>query len=240
MQGGRPVGCGAMGFSNKEQTMNKTISSNRGVAALVVSAATLLLAGALCFVVGCSPQQAAQSDEAQPVEDPMANQVVEWSQDIDCMTCHTEESATMTDTSIAQASMHNDEGMACIDCHTEADVLSEVHEGVTYGSTVPTKATVVSVNPETCQTAECHGTMEDMAKLTEGAVTLVDSNGNEVNPHAYDSNEQHDAHVPTCTDCHKVHSADTQKDATKWCAQCHHRGVFTCGNCHELRERPVS
>ena len=41
----------------------------------------------------------------------------------------------------------------------------------------------------------------------------------------------------TCTDCHNNHSKDLPKDAMKYCAQCHHRGTFECGTCHELRER---
>lgn len=222
--------------------MNKTIATNKGLAAVAALAATLLLACVLGLCVGCAPKVSDSStgDSTSGSKDAMEDTPIEWSQDIDCITCHTEEAGTMTDTSIAQASMHSDEGMTCIDCHTEADVLTQAHEGVTYSSKVPTKATVVSVNAETCQNPDCHGTMEEMAAQTEGTVFLVDSNGNEVNPHNYEANEQHLAHQPTCTDCHKIHSAETEKDATKWCAQCHHRGVFTCGNCHEIRERPVA
>lgn len=220
--------------------MKQENAKPRAWAALGVVAATGLLACVLGLVAGCAPQASSEGGEggAGGAQEPAAQAVVlEWTPESDCMSCHVDEAATMADAECPQASQHAN--LQCSQCHTEADVLATAHEGVTTESKVASKATVVSVNPETCQTAECHGTMEEMAAQTEGKVFLTDSNGNQVNPHAHGSNAQHDANPPTCTDCHKVHSKDMQKDATKWCAQCHHRGVFTCGNCHEVREREV-
>ena len=56
-------------------------------------------------------------------------------------------------------------------------------------------------------------------------------------PRLYAAGEKHDENPTTCTDCHNNHSKDLPKDAMKYCAQCHHRGTFECGTCHELRER---
>ena len=57
-----------------------------------------------------------------------------------------------------------------------------------------------------------------------------------MNPHERPAGEKHDENPTTCTDCHNNHSKDLPKDAMKYCAQCHHRGTFECGTCHE----PVS
>lgn len=222
--------------------MTKTITSNsrKGVALLAIIGAVCALALALGGIMGCSPKQADPSASEQKT-DPLMTQPVEWSMESDCETCHSQEAATMTDEKCPQASEHAD--LQCIQCHTTEDSLAESHNGLKYGDmekTTDLKASKVTVDEKNCQTPECHGTMEEMAAQTEGKAYLTDSNGNQVNPHSYESNEQHDANQPTCVDCHKVHSEDIQKDATKWCAQCHHRGVFTCGNCHEIRERPVS
>lgn len=167
----------------------------------------------------------------------MATQAVDWTMDIDCQTCHTTESGSMADAGIPQASEHAD--LQCVQCHTEETVLKTAHEGVTYADKPASKPTVITVDAETCQSSDCHGTMEEMAVITADNQDFKDEKGKVQNPHDYPSNEQHDTMNPTCTDCHNIHSKDLQKDAMMWCAQCHHKGVFQCGTCHELRERAV-
>ena len=72
--------------------------------AIVGSVFALTLA--LGMVVGCAPQAAEpKSGEDTPAkEDPMATQVVDWSMESDCVTCHTTEAASMTDAKCPQAS----------------------------------------------------------------------------------------------------------------------------------------
>lgn len=213
----------------------------KGTMLVAVGIATLLLALVFGALVGCSPQIVETKDASEQKADPLLSQPVEWSMESDCAICHVQEDETMASADCPQASLHAD--LQCVQCHSLSDVLVSKHEGLTYGDTtkaVDLKASEITVDAKTCEDPACHGDMEHMAKQTEGKVVLTDSNGNQVNPHKYDSNKQHDANQPTCIDCHKVHSEDIQKDATKWCAQCHHRGVFTCGNCHEIREREVS
>ncbi|MFR4962142.1 MAG: cytochrome c3 family protein, partial [Eggerthella lenta] len=155
--------------------------------------------------------------------------------DSDCSMCHTVEAASATDASCPQASAHEAEGVTCVQCHTDEAVLSTEHADVKFGDKAATKATVVTVDPETC--ISCHGTMEEMAAKTADSTALTDDKGTTVNPHDDPSNEKHDANPATCTSCHNNHSKDQAKDAMKYCAQCHHRGTFECGTCHELRER---
>ena len=164
-----------------------TKQRSRGLALVAIVGSVFALTLALGMVVGCAPQAAEpKSGEDTPAkEDPMATQVVDWSMESDCVTCHTTEAASMTD-------------------------------------------------------AKCPRTMEEMATITADNQEFKDEKGKVQNPHDYPSNEQHDTMNPTCTDCHNNHSENLQKDAMMWCAQCHHKGVFQCGTCHELRERAVS
>ena len=219
--------------------MNTTgTTTNKGLAALAIAGAVLVLAVVMGLIVGCSPQQepgADSGDGAPAKEDPMAAQAVDWTMDIDCQTCHISETESMTDAACPQAMAHAD--LACNQCHTEEPVLKTAHEGVTFADTPASKPTIVSVDAATCQTADCHGTMEEMAAITADNQNFVDEKGKVQNPHEYPSNPEHDKMNPTCTDCHNNHSKNMQKDAMKWCAQCHHKGVFQCGTCHELRER---
>lgn len=215
-------------------------TTNKGLVTVAIAAAVLALAVVMGLVVGCSPQPTnADSGDSKPAkEDPMASQTVDWTMDIDCQSCHTTETESMTDPACPQASAHAD--LACNTCHTEEKILKDAHNGVTYADTPASKPTVVTVDPETCQTADCHGTLAEMAVKTADNQEFKDEKGKVQNPHDYVSNEQHDLTSPTCTDCHNNHSKDMQKDAMKWCAQCHHKGVFQCGTCHELRERAAA
>ncbi len=217
-----------------------TKQRSRGLALVAIVGSVFALTLALGMVVGCAPQAAEpKSGEDTPAkEDPMATQVVDWSMESDCVTCHTTEAASMTDAKCPQASAHAD--LTCVQCHTDEAVLSKTHEGVTLADKPASKATVVTVDAATCQDPACHGTMEEMATITADNQEFKDEKGKVQNPHDYPSNEQHDTMNPTCTDCHNNHSENLQKDAMMWCAQCHHKGVFQCGTCHELRERAVS
>ncbi|WP_144301086.1 cytochrome c3 family protein, partial [Eggerthella lenta] len=142
------------------------------------------------------------------------------------------------DASCPQASAHEAEGVTCVQCHTDEAALSTEHADVKFGDKAATKATVVTVDPETC--ISCHGTMEEMAAKTADSTALTDDKGTTVNPHDVPSNEKHEENPATCTDCHNNHSKDLPKDSMRYCAQCHHRGTFECGTCHELRERATT
>ena len=221
-------------------TNETTNTARKGFMALAVAVAVVALAVVLGTAVGCAPKQAGEGEGSAkaPKEDPMATQQVDWTMDIDCKTCHTTETETLADAQCPQASEHGD--LACNQCHTLETPLKEAHEGVTYADKPASKATVVTVDALTCQDPACHGTMADMAVKTADNTEFKDEKGKVQNPHEDPSNEQHDANAPTCTDCHKIHSKNLQKDAMMWCAQCHHKGVFQCGTCHELREREVA
>lgn len=157
-----------------------------------------------------------------------------WNMDIDCAGCHVKEADLASDEKCTQGVAHENVDLTCITCHTDEEVLTEVHADVTADDKMPKKATVETVDPETCE--GCHGTMEEMAEKTADSTALKDDKGTVVNPHEIPEVERHEENPATCTDCHNNHSTNLSKDAMKYCAQCHHRGRFECGTCHEIRE----
>ena len=187
-------------------------TDDRRLVVLAVLGVVLALTAAMWTLAGCAPKAEPSAPAASEQKDgnggssAMDGQPVNWTMDSDCSMCHTDEAA-----------------------------LSTEHADVKFGDKAATKATVVTVDPETC--ISCHGTMEEMAAKTADSTALTDDKGTTVNPHDDPSNEKHDANPATCTSCHNNHSKDQAKDAMKYCAQCHHRGTFECGTCHELRER---
>ena len=75
-----------------------TKTTNKALAAMAVTVMVLALTVVLGLVVGCSPQESkpSSSDEPTQKEDPMATQAVDWTMDIDCQTCHTTESGSLS------------------------------------------------------------------------------------------------------------------------------------------------
>ena len=218
-------------------------TADRRLVALAVFGAVLALTAALWSLAGCAPQGASEApaqqaqEQGQDASDASAldGQPVNWTMGSDCAMCHTSEAASATDSACPQGTAHEAEGVTCVQCHTQEDVLSTEHADVKFGDKVATKATVATVDPATCES--CHGTLADMAAKTAGSTALTDDNGTTVNPHERPAGQKHEENPATCTDCHNNHSKDLAKDAQKYCAQCHHRGVYECGTCHELRDR---
>lgn len=216
--------------------------TDRRLVVLAVLGVVLALTAAMWVLAGCAPKDVSeapavseQSGGSTSGSSAMDGQPANWTMESDCSMCHTTEAASETDTACPQGTAHKAEGVACVQCHTEKDVLATEHADVKFGDKPAAKATVVTVDPATCES--CHGTLGDMAAKTAGSTVLTDDNGTTVNPHERPAGEKHDENPATCTDCHNNHSKDLGKDAKKYCAQCHHRGVYECGTCHELRER---
>ena len=190
-------------------------TADRRLVVLAVLGGVLALTAAMWTLAGCAPKAEPSAPAASEQKDgnggssAMDGQPVNWTMDSDCSMCHTVEA-----------------------------VLSTEHADVKFGDKAATKATVVTVDPETC--ISCHGTMEEMAAKTADSTALTDDKGTTVNPHDVPSNEKHEENPATCTDCHNNHSKDLPKDSMRYCAQCHHRGTFECGTCHELRERATT
>lgn len=219
-----------------------TLAHDRRFVALAVIVLTVALAAVLALAVGCSPKAASDAPEkensSQGSASSMDGQPVSWTMQSDCVTCHTSEAGSSQDTACTQAVAHEAKGVTCIQCHTDESTLSTSHADVKFGDKPATKPTVVTVDEKTC--ISCHGSMQDVATKTADSKALTDSNGVTVNPHERPAGQAHEQNSATCTDCHNNHSKTLEKDALKYCAQCHHRGTFQCGTCHELRERSTT
>lgn len=218
-------------------------TSERGRKGLTLAAVLVAVVGVAALtgtLMGCAPNVVSAKDRAAAVaeaadENALENQLVDWTMDSDCSICHTTEAASATNTACVQAVAHEAEDIECIQCHDQQTVLADAHAQVTYGSEAASKATVQSVSEATC--ISCHGDLAAMAEVTKDSTVLTDDKGTTVNPHQRPAGPKHDANPVTCTDCHNNHSQELSKEAMKYCAQCHHRGTFECGTCHELRDR---
>ncbi len=169
-------------------------TADRRLVVLAVLGVVLALTAAMWTLAGCAPKAEPSAPAASEQKDgnggssAMDGQPVNWTMDSDCSMCHTVEAASATDASCPQASAHEAEGVTCVQCHTDEAALSTEHADVKFGDKAATKATVVTVDPETC--ISCHGTMEEMAAKTADSTALTDDKGTTVNPHDVPSNEK--------------------------------------------------
>lgn len=151
---------------------------------------------------------------------------IDWSPDINCKNCHTVEAASFSEEMVA--SVHTVQ--ACVSCHNDVNVLSEVHVGVTTADNPPAKlSTAAKISDELCDS--CHD-LESRSQATLGSTILTDNNGTIVNPHLLP--ESHQGQKVSCIDCHVMHKTnDIAKSAQNTCISCHHENVYQCGTCHE-------
>ena len=156
-------------------------TADRRLVVLAVLGVVLALTAAMWTLAGCAPKAepsapaAAEQKDGNGGSSAMDGQPVNWTKDSDCSMCHTVEAASATDASCPQASAHEAEGVTCVQCHTDEAALSTEHADVKFGDKAATKATVVTVDPETC--ISCHGTMEEMAAKTADSTALTDDKG---------------------------------------------------------------
>lgn len=192
----------------------------------------VIMAATMAFVFclfGCAPQPNVDSSEGEQADQAMKLQIT-WSVDSDCGVCHAVENSSLQDESCL-ASIHQAEGLACIDCHDDVDTLSVVHADLTEESMDGTKR-LKKTSVDNCES--CHDKAE-LAEVTASSAALVDSEGRTANPHSLPSTEGHEEFGAACTECHDMHAsqADPNEDAEKFCLSCHHAGVYECHTCHE-------
>ncbi|MCL2808015.1 MAG: cytochrome c3 family protein [Coriobacteriia bacterium] len=203
---------------------------------MATSVVGILLAASV-LTIGCSssvPEDAwAHASNEQALSEALSMPVA-WTTGSDCGACHHIEQDSQLSPEHPQAFAHQDEA-SCLDCHTELSVLAAAHLDLTFADALRTQYKSNSATALEHACIDCHGSMEEMALLTMSSTALTDSQKTTVNPHEQPAGPTHEVKVATCTDCHNNHSLDLQKDAMKYCASCHHRGVFTCGNCHEYK-----
>jgi uncharacterized protein YceK len=180
----------------------------------------------LYTVAGCSGISQNQNGSDSSNSSNTAAQTA-WSPDTDCTTCHTTETASMSD-SACLVSKHVAQGVTCSTCHTDNDALAAAHEDMSTAKT-PTKLKKTTVDESVC--LNCHDKTE-LAENTTNVTVCTDSQGTTVNPHDLPVNDNHA--TITCVDCHEMHSTDTAETlAPEKCISCHHANVYQCYTCHK-------
>ncbi|HIY83370.1 hypothetical protein [Rubneribacter sp.] len=179
------------------------------------------------LVVGCAPQENGDGVSGGSTAEGVAVQM-EWSPDMDCSVCHAAEQESFANADCV-ASLHS--GESCIDCHSDIEMLADVHEGKTVQDSMPSKLRKTDVDASLCTT--CHD-LKELATTTASSTILTDSNGKVVNPHDLPAVDEHQD--ISCGDCHKFHSelekSTAEALAPEKCASCHHAEVYECHTCH--------
>lgn len=107
--------------------------------------------------------------------------------------------------------------------------MTEAHQDASEDGKMPKKLKKTDVPSEAC--TSCHAENERI-EATANSVVCTDSKGTVANPHDLADNEEHGKIA--CSDCHRVHSADSlEETAKKECLSCHHADVYECHTCHE-------
>lgn len=196
---------------------------NWGLALMAVS----IVAAATLF--GCAPKSP-DSVPSEASDNAGAQVAFTWSAESDCSVCHATEQTSLTDAACL-ASTHEQQNLACIDCHSDTSGLSSVHEGLTSENTQGAKR-LKKTKVTNCES--CHA-LDELAAATEGSTVLTDDKGTTVNPHALPENQDHAEFGAGCTECHTMHKADadTAKNAAQFCTSCHHANVYECRTCHQ-------
>lgn len=209
---------------------NGNLSAQSPSKTLIAIFVVIVIATTAACVYGCAPKETSEQATAQSDEEaPVMQGDFSFSADSDCATCHETEGGSMTDGNCPAA---NHAAQSCIDCHTDIDGLTSVHDGVAYGDKTAKRLKKTVVDEATCLTDVCHGSYEALAEKTASSTILTDNGGTTVNPHDMPVNEDHE--TIDCGSCHDMHASDDiAKTAQKACQSCHHMGTYECYSCHE-------
>lgn len=128
----------------------------------------------------------------------------------------------VSDASSMLASVHNQAGKTCLDCH-QPELSEQMSEGAewvsgSYDATLSERTTTqlleargIDDSDEFCMNDNCHHfTREDLEKKTAWM--------GEINPHSSQHGEQ------KCSTCHKAH-----RQSVMYCSQCHTEAVIPDG-----------
>jgi len=124
---------------------------------------------------------------------------------------------------------HAQEGLECLDCHTDLEELQRVHAEAVPGKRIIGKPVEMEFCFD-CHVANEHTSYEQVIERTEDY--LID--GEEINPHDPHQgleSERYYLGPYECSDCHQLHEESPLINA---CYSCHHSGTFeSCSNCHQ-------
>jgi cytochrome c nitrite reductase small subunit len=152
-------------------------------------------------------------------------EIAVWTPDMDCAVCHVMDPylESLNDPNLL-AYAHAQEGLECLDCHTDVEALEQVHEEAVPGRPVR-RLTVEMDFCLDCHVANEHTSYEQVIERT--TEYLIDDQN--INPH--------DAHpgseVVGQTECYYCHQMHEESPLVNGCYSCHHERNFeSCITCH--------
>jgi cytochrome c nitrite reductase small subunit len=175
------------------------------------------------YCAGCHGPVATGPGWTIPVS--LTAQIDVWEPDMDCTVCHVMDPYVE---SLANpyllAFAHAQEGLECLDCHTDQEELRQVHEEAVPGK--PVRA--LSVQDEfcfDCHVDNPHTSYQAIIDLTKDYVV----DGQNVNPHDPHPGIEGMSQLQ-CALCHKMHE---ESPLINGCYTCHHQRTFeACIDCH--------
>jgi cytochrome c nitrite reductase small subunit len=149
---------------------------------------------------------------------------IAWSPDTDCALCHLVPQVESLEDSNLLAYAHAQEGLECLDCHSDLEALGQAHEGAVPGAPVTRLAVKMDFCFD-CHVPNEHTSYEEVIELTADYI-IRDQNINPHDPHP--SSEE--VGQLQCSNCHGMHK---ESALTNGCYSCHHSGTLeSCIECH--------
>jgi len=122
---------------------------------------------------------------------------------------------------------HAQEGLECLDCHTQTEALGETHVGTVAGERVPSLRVEMQFCFD-CHVPNEHTSYEPIIELT--ADYIIDDQN--INPHDPHPGSDVVSQLQ-CSYCHEMHK---ESPLINGCYGCHHERTFqSCIECHASR-----
>jgi hypothetical protein len=189
----------------------------------------------------CHKMHTASEDLCAECHDPVATgpgwttevtrtaEIDVWEPDMDCTVCHVMDPYVESfDNPDLLAHAHGQEGLECLDCHTDQDELQRVHEEAVPGKPVR-RLTVEMDFCFDCHVANEHTSYDQIIERTEDYV-VDDQEINPHDPHQGLESDKYSLGPYECSICHDMHE---ESPLIEGCYGCHHQRNFeNCSDCH--------
>ncbi len=150
--------------------------------------------------------------------------MIAWSPDTDCALCHLDPQVESLEDSNLLAYTHAQEGLECLDCHTDIEALEETHAGAVAGARVPDLRVEMQFCFD-CHVANEHTSYEQVIGLT--AEYVIDDEN--INPHEPHPGSEEVGQI----ECYYCHTNHEESPLLNGCYGCHHQGgLVSCLTCH--------
>jgi nitrate/TMAO reductase-like tetraheme cytochrome c subunit len=152
-------------------------------------------------------------------------QIDVWEPDMDCTVCHVMDPYVESlDNADLLAYAHAQEGLQCLDCHTDLEELRQAHEEAVAGTGIRRLRFDVDFCFD-CHIPNEHTSYAEVIALTQDYII----NDENINPHDPHPGSEEVGQLE-CYYCHQMHR---QSPLIEGCYSCHHERNFQkCSVCH--------